>query len=93
MATFAVTYTYSADKAAIDEIRPTHRAWLAELLQSGTLLASGPHIGRPTALLLFKSESLEDLAALLDHDPFDIAGLIAERDIVEWNPVFGPFNG
>lgn len=92
MSVFAVTYTYDATKEAMDAIRPDHRAWLADLLAKDVLLASGPNVGRPTALLIFRAESLEDLADLLDHDPFDIAGFIGERDIVEWNPIFGPFN-
>jgi len=46
----------------------------------------------PGALLIFKAESAESLAALLDQHPFDIAGFIGERTIGEWNPVFGPFN-
>jgi uncharacterized protein YciI len=45
----------------------------------------------PGALFVWKSESLESLAHVLDQDPFDIAGYIGERTIGEWNPVFGPF--
>jgi len=35
---------------------------------------------------------VQSLAALLDTDPFDIAGCIGERVIEEWNPIFSPFN-
>jgi len=45
----------------------------------------------PEALLIFRSDSAEELAALLDNDPFDIAGFIGSRCIQSWNPVFGPF--
>ena len=39
---FALTYVYTDDSARIDEVRPAHRAFLRELHESGTLLASGP---------------------------------------------------
>jgi uncharacterized protein YciI len=91
MPIFAVTYLYTAPASQIDEIRPIHRAWLSELLEKNILLASGPMVDTPEALLIFRSESAEELAKLLDHDPFDIAGCIGSRTIQSWNPVFGPF--
>jgi uncharacterized protein YciI len=91
MPIFAVTYLYTAPASQIDEIRPIHRAWLSELLEKNILLASGPMVDTPEALLIFKSESAEELAGLLDNDPFDIAGCIGSRTIQSWNPVFGPF--
>lgn len=92
MAYFAVNYRYAADPEDLDAVRPSHRKWLSEQLAAGSLLASGPMVGLPTALLIFKADSLEELAVLLDNDPFDIAGYIGERDIAEWNPIFGPWS-
>lgn len=92
MPVFAVTYSYSAPADQLNEIRPIHRAWLATLLETGQLLASGPMVDTPDALLIFQAESSTELAALLDNDPFDIAGFIGTRSILEWNPVFGPFS-
>ncbi|MCX8530543.1 MAG: YciI family protein [Rhodoluna sp.] len=91
MNTFAVNYFYAADESALAEIRPIHRVWLKELYEGGILLASGPMVDNPGALLIFKAESVEALSALLDNDPFDIAGFIGERVITQWNPVFGPW--
>ncbi|MEN9342860.1 MAG: hypothetical protein RIR24_447 [Actinomycetota bacterium] len=92
MAIFAVTYLYSAEPDELNLIRPSHRAWLAKRLEDGSLLASGPMVDNPTALLIWRAESLEALATLLNDDPFDIAGYIGERTITEWNPVFGPWS-
>lgn len=92
MAVFAVTYLYSAEPDDLNLVRPSHRAWLAGRLEDGSLLASGPMVDNPTALLIWRAESLEALAKLLDQDPFDIAGYIGERTITEWNPVFGPWS-
>ena len=92
MNTYVVTYQYSVDPDELNMVRPTHRVWLTEQLAAGPLLASGPMVDRPAALLIWKSESIEALNALLDQDPFEIAGMIGERTIEEWNPVFGPFS-
>ncbi|MEY4263213.1 MAG: hypothetical protein RLY88_921 [Actinomycetota bacterium] len=92
MPTYAVTYHYADKPEVIAEIRPIHREWLSQLLEEGVLLASGPKVSVPGALLIFKVDHLEELAQLLDRDPFDIAGVIQERVIEEWNPVFGPWS-
>ena len=92
MSTFAVTYSFSAEPDEVNQIRPSHREWLADRLSEGSLLASGPMVDRPAALLIFKAESIEQLNALLDQDPYEIAGVIGERTIEAWNPVFGPFS-
>jgi uncharacterized protein YciI len=92
MPVFVVTYLYSATAEQLNEIRPIHRQWLAGLLEAGQLLASGPMIDNPEALLILRSDSASELAMLLDNDPFDIAGFIGSRSIQQWNPVFGPFS-
>lgn len=92
MSVFVVTYGYAADPIELNQVRPTHREWLATLLEQGSLLASGPMVDRPAALLIFESSSIEELNALLDSDPFELAGMIGERTIEAWNPVFGPFS-
>ena len=56
MPVFAVTYLYAATPEQLNEIRPIHRLWLAGLLESGQLLASGPMIDNPESLLIFFSE-------------------------------------
>ena len=92
MTNFAVTYSYLDDVDTINAIRPSHREWLGEQLAAGSLLASGPMVNRPAALLIWKAESIDALNALLDQDPFDIAGVIVERTVEEWNTVFGPWS-
>ena len=92
MPVFVVTYLYAATAEQLNEIRPIHRQWLAGLLEAGQLLASGPMIDNPEALLIFRSDSASELAMLLDNDPFDIAGFIGSRSIQQLNPVFGPFS-
>jgi uncharacterized protein YciI len=92
MSIYAVKYFYEATPEHMAEVRPLHREWLAERLNDGTLLASGPMVDSSSALLIFQYDSLKGLAALLDNDPIDIAGCIGERVIEEWNPLFGPWS-
>lgn len=92
MSIFAVNYRYSVESDELNLVRPSHREWLKAQLDAGNLLASGPMVDLPTALLIFRADSLEQLSELLDNDPFDIAGYIGERDIAQWNPVFGPWS-
>ena len=92
MSTFAVTYTYGAPNEVLNQIRPTHRAYLSSFLEAGVLLASGPYVGVHEALLIFRADSAKAVAELLDQDPFHLAGYIAERTITQWNPIFGPWS-
>ncbi|XKK61194.1 YciI family protein [Streptomyces sp. ARC32] len=92
MATFAVTYTYAEDSApARDEHRPEHKDFLESQFNAGRLRVSGPlgQDGAPGALLVFEAGSADELAALLDQDPFRREGLIAERTIRDWQIFFG----
>jgi uncharacterized protein YciI len=91
MSVFAVTYHYSASAEELAGLRPAHREFTAELFERGVLLTSGPFIDYAGALLLVKAESVEEVSALLDNDPFDVAGFIGERVILQWNPLNGPF--
>ncbi|WP_300681510.1 YciI family protein [Nocardioides sp.] len=87
MPIYAVTYGYSPTEAAgRDRVRPDHRAFLAE--QDGLLLSGPTDDG---ALLLFEAKSAVELEDLLDEDPFWTEHLVAERTIVEWKPVTGPW--
>ncbi|WP_182113808.1 MULTISPECIES: YciI family protein [unclassified Actinotalea] len=100
MTVFAVLYTYDDQVADRDRVRPEHRRFLADLYAAGRLLASGPFTG-PTegsdhepdgALLLVRADDASAVRALLDPDPFAVAGLVAARDVRPWQPVFGPWD-
>jgi uncharacterized protein YciI len=91
MSHFATIYRYTADDATRDEVRPTHRAYLAELTQQGRLAVSGPYVGgdRGGALLIFVADSEAEARELSAQDPFVLAGLVEERTVREWQPVSG----
>ena len=53
-------------------------------------MISGPLTdGAPGALLIIDAEDADQVAALLDLDPFAELGLIADRQIRRWSPFFG----
>lgn len=86
MAIYAVVYQYADKPDLIAEHRPAHREYIATLLGDGGLIASGRTEGgsEPSALLLFEADSVADVEAVLDPDPFWTRGLIDKRDIREW---------
>ena len=91
MARFAVEYVYTADTVKRDEVRPAHRAFLAEAQGRGELLVSGPWADNTGALLVFEFEDEEALKEVLEHDPFAEADLVSRVRINEWTPVLGPW--
>ncbi|WP_285726522.1 YciI family protein [Psychromicrobium xiongbiense] len=90
MSVYAVEYIYSPETVeARDDFRPVHRAWLSELIEAGTVLASGPYPDGSGALLLFLAGDDAALAALLAQDPFAIEHCITATNIHPWNPGMG----
>jgi uncharacterized protein len=92
MPTFAVTYQYAAGSAEVrDEHRPRHVAFLQSQFDGGRLLTSGPFgpAEDPGALLIFAGEDKAQVEALVNQDPFHLNGLVAERQIRQWNIFFG----
>lgn len=93
MTIFAVEYVYAPDStAARDEHRPHHRAFLAGLTPETSdvsLVASGPYTDGAGALLVFKADTEERLAAKLKEDPYNANGLVSGLRITGWIPVSG----
>lgn len=93
MSYFAVRYTYTDDRAAQDELRPRHRAFLGSLADEGLVIASGPLLESVpgAAMLLMKADSAQAVRDRLADDPFQRAGHVAQTTIEGWNPVIGIF--
>lgn len=88
---FATVYRYTDDDASRDEVRPSHRDYLAELSEQGRLAVSGPYVGgeRGGALLVFVAPDEAAALELSDQDPFMLRGLVEQRTVREWQPVSG----
>jgi uncharacterized protein YciI len=94
MSLFRIDYLYASDSAATrDDVRPTHRAWLAGLDGSEAsdgvkLVAAGP-LGAEEAMLIFQAPDSETVSASLEKDPFAEAGVIDLVTVREWTPATG----
>ncbi|MFT4263631.1 MAG: YciI family protein [Nocardioides sp.] len=87
MTIYAVTYVYHpSEDDARAQLRPEHREWLAA--QEGLLLSGPTDDG---ALLIWEGASVAEVEESLDGDPFWAEDLVAERAVVEWKPVTGPW--
>ncbi|MGV8846922.1 YciI family protein [Tessaracoccus sp.] len=92
MSHFAVHYQYVADASLLDRHRPAHREFLRSLVGSGVVAAGAyPGAAEPSALLIVEAGTEEDVASMLDADPFLLEGAIAARRIQLWNPPIGIF--
>ncbi|MDF7660854.1 YciI family protein [Erwiniaceae bacterium L1_54_6] len=72
-----------------------HVVYLKTLIKQGKLLASGPLKNTPlrAGFLVFKAETLDEVHAMVNADPFAREDLIAQLDIQEWDPLFGELSG
>lgn len=68
-----------------------HLAYLENLAARGTLLLAGsledPFDG--SALLVFKAESADEIAAIAEGDPFVKHGIISKWQVRKWDVVLG----
>lgn len=94
MPVFAVQYTYVDDPEVLTEHRPAHRDFLRNLLERGIVLAAGAYTEGPAgALLVFRGDTEQDIAALLAKDPFQQLGLVQDCQIRTWGQAMGPWAG
>jgi uncharacterized protein YciI len=92
MPLYAVEYDYAADSTdARDTHRPAHRDFLQTLQDAGSVVVRGPYsdAGAPGALIIVRADSAEQVTALMDPDPFNAEGLIAQRTVREWGVLPG----
>jgi len=71
----------------------SHIAFLRQMLEEGSLRASGPLPEAPVrgGFLIVKADTRAAVDALIARDPFSTEGLIDGLIIQEWDPLFGAF--
>jgi hypothetical protein len=84
---YAAVITYIQDKARIAEVRPAHRQYLGQLLQTEKLAASGPFTDDSGALIVYEAESPAEAEKLLQGDPFHAAGIFVRWELRPWKTV------
>jgi len=85
---FAVIVDYNSDDPKVPVVRPAHREYLAGLRASGKLAISGPFTEGGGALIVMEADSKEQVAAMMDADPFVKEGVFKSWFIRPWNPIF-----
>ncbi len=78
------------DPEKIQQVRPTHRHYLASLREQGKLWASGPFEDDSGALIIYQAESEDEARQLIQGDPFYEAGVFQEIQLKPWKIVFTP---
>ena len=83
---YIVEITYRAPLSRIEEVLPTHRAYLQTGYDSGLLLGSGPQIPRQGGILIARAPTRADLEAFIAQDPYRLQDL-ADYRLIEFQPV------
>jgi uncharacterized protein YciI len=86
---YAAIIEYLQDPSVVEPNRPSHRAYLTELLNKGQLFGSGPFADGSGALIIYEADTPEQAEALLRNDPFHEVGVFLKWQIRPWNMVFG----
>ncbi|BAH50637.1 YciI family protein [Rhodococcus opacus] len=87
---FVVEYSYTAETTAgRDTHRAAHRAWLADLVDTGTVITCGPYGNDAGAFIIVNADTTETVRALFADDPFAVHGLVPDQRILHWTPVLG----
>ncbi|WP_367134176.1 YciI family protein [Saccharothrix sp. HUAS TT1] len=89
MARYAVELVFGDDQDARMAVRPAHREYLAELVERGVLLVSGPWTDQSGALLVYEVADEAELRDVLAADPYTPAGVVAETRVHEWATLMG----
>ncbi|MBK1625243.1 YciI family protein [Afifella marina] len=92
MAFYIVTMTHP-DGPGWNEHVLEHVEYLLDLIDEGTLKASGPLKGTPlrAGFLIMVADSREEIEKIVAGDPFAREDLIVDLTIEEWDPLFGAF--
>jgi uncharacterized protein YciI len=85
---WAAVIEYIQDAARINEIRPTHRAYLTSLHETGKLVCSGPFTDDYGALIVYEAETREAAETILRGDPFHTHGIFVKWTIRPWKVIF-----
>lgn len=76
--------TYIADAEAVARVRPAHRDYARALAAAGKLVMAGPFIDRPGGLFVYEAASRLEALALVEQDPYTVAGVFAACELSEW---------
>lgn len=88
MSYWVLEYRY-ADMDARARAREDHLAYLRGLHAAGTVVLGGPVGDGSGAMVVLRAESQEAAQAVVDADPYTVAGVGADHVLRPWNVVVG----
>lgn len=88
---FVLLVTYLVPTSVVDDLLPSHRAWLDEYFADGTFLVSGPQVPRTGGVILASGTSRAELERLVSRDPLVLEGA-ATYSVIEFDPSRGPLS-
>jgi len=80
---YLVLVNYVKPLSVIDELLPAHRKFLEANYRDGLFMVSGPREPRTGGIILARCGSRDELAGILDQDPFVQQGA-ASYEIIEF---------
>ncbi|GAB2784571.1 YciI family protein [Halomonas shantousis] len=82
---FIVSLEYVMAPEAVEPHRMAHMAWVRAGFEQGVFIASGRKEPRTGGIILARISSRKRLQAILEEDPFIVAG-VARYELVEFMP-------
>lgn len=82
---FIVSLTYTRPLEEVDAQLDAHVAYLKQEYAAGHFIASGRKVPRTGGIILARLKSRSELEAILQNDPFALAG-VAKYDVIEFTP-------
>ena len=88
MSYWVLEYRY-ADMTARARAREEHLAYMRGLHEQGAVVYGGPIGDGGGAMVLLRADSAEAVQAVVDADPYTLAGVGADHVIRPWTVVIG----
>lgn len=82
---FVIDLTYTASLEMVDQLVPSHKAFVERGYASGLFLVSGAKVPRTGGVIIARGRTLADIEALITGDPFHMAR-VAKYRITEFEP-------
>ncbi|MET3953151.1 uncharacterized protein YciI [Rhodococcus sp. OAS809] len=91
MSVFVVHYTHPDAEGWARYLEP-HLEWIADHVEAGTILASGPtntsdHVR--TATLIIDLPDRHSVDQFIETDPYTVHEQVSDLTVIEWDPIFG----
>ena len=61
-----------------------HAAFVDRLFEHGRVVMAGPYADYSRALVIVAARDAVEASALFDADPWTTAGILVEREVIEW---------